>query len=109
MKTDHAHARLKSDDEPTARDYWPTKSWRSASPESQGFDASKLTAAAELVHHFNLGGRKLNASHWEMTSGADAFMVTRGGYRSAKDTLYRYYLFYKDFTYPRLTSRGSIV
>ena len=71
---------LKSDDEPTARDYWPTKSWRSASPESQGFDASKLAAAAELVHHFNLGGRKLNASHWEMTSGADAFIVTRGGY-----------------------------
>ena len=74
---------LNGDDEPVAprRDYWPTQSWRAATPESRGFDSSKLAAAAKLVQDFNLGGgRKVNSTHWEITSGADAFMVTRGGF-----------------------------
>ncbi len=58
----------------TARDYWPTESWRRASPESAGFDSGKLLAA--------LRSRDLG------DLGLDSLLVIRKGYVLAE--AYRY-------------------
>ncbi len=56
------------------RDYWPTESWRRASPESVGFDSEKLLAA--------LRSQDLAAI------GLDSLIVIRNGYIVAE--AYRY-------------------
>ncbi len=61
-------------DRNTARDYWPTDSWRRASPESAGFDSTKLLTA---LRSKDLG-----------EIGLDSLIVIRKGYIVAE--AYRY-------------------
>jgi hypothetical protein len=47
-------------------DYWPTKGWRTASPESQGVDSSLLKSMLDMI--------------WEKDLDIDSVLVVRNGY-----------------------------
>lgn len=59
---------------PKERDYWPTESWKRASPESAGFDSEKLLSVLR--------------SHDLAAIGLDSLIVVRNGYILTE--LYRY-------------------
>ena len=54
---------LAGDEQP---DFWPTKGWRTASPESQGVDSKLLVDMLETI--------------WEHDYAIDSVMVIRNGY-----------------------------
>lgn len=54
---------LAGEDEP---DYWPTQSWKTSSPESQGMDSSILLNMLEVI--------------WERDIKIDSVLVVRNGY-----------------------------
>jgi hypothetical protein len=47
-------------------DYWPTKGWRKASPESQGMDSDSLVKMLDMI--------------WEKNFDIHSVLVIRNGY-----------------------------
>jgi CubicO group peptidase (beta-lactamase class C family) len=58
-------------------DYWPTKNWRTASPESQGMDSEYLLKMMQTI--------------WEQQIGINCALIVRNGYIVFESNRYAYH------------------
>ena len=58
-------------------DYWPTKNWRTASPESQGMESEYLLKMMEAI--------------WEQEIGINCALIVRNGYIVFESNSYAYH------------------